>query len=276
MYLTGSYFKALHKMPLTKIGRSHVSSAVNKITGESGAAAAGRARAHLSAFFTWCLQQGHCGDRDNPVVDSANPKAGPPRDRVLKDGELAAIWAACGDDDYGKIIRLLILTGCRREEIGGLRWSEIDLDAGMLKLPGERTKNHHAHELPLVPAALDIIRLIPQRVGRDHLFGDRSPHGFSKWGQGKAAFRDGIVEPWRPHDLRRTLTTGMCELGIEPHIVEAITNHRSGHKSGIAGTYNYARYKPQMKTALNVWADHVRSLVEENERKVVSINSLRD
>ena len=75
------------------------------------------------------------------MVGTNDPAEGiEPRDRVLTPGELKAIWRQCRDDDFGRIIRLLLLTACRRDEIGGLRWSEVDLETGKLLLPKDRTK----------------------------------------------------------------------------------------------------------------------------------------
>jgi hypothetical protein len=81
------------------------------------------------------------------------------------------------------------------------------------------------------------------------------------------------VRGWVIHDIRRTVATGMAEIGILPHVIEAVLNHVSGHKAGIAGVYNRATYEPQMKAALALWADHVRSLVEGSERKIIPLHS---
>src|SRR5262249_33575970 len=102
------------------------------------------------------------------------PKQG---EHVLSNAELAKLWNACGDDDHGRILKLLILLGSRRQEVGGMRWSEFDLDAGTWTLPVERSKNHRSHTIVLPPAALAIIEAVP-RTSRDHLFGDRA-EGFS-------------------------------------------------------------------------------------------------
>jgi integrase len=266
LYLTGpQYFASLHKKPLTKITRSDVSARLDAIYMASGAPTASQARKHLSAFFVWCLSRGHC--LQNPVVATEAVKSGPGRERVLNDDELRAVWNACQDDDLGRIIKLLILTGCRCSEIGGLRWSEIDLDAGTISLPPERCKNGRAHKLTLPPMAMEIIRSVPQRVGRDHLFGDRA-NGFTSWAK-QHSLGDGITEPWTLHDLRRSAATHMAEIGIQPHIIEAVLNHASGHKAGIAGIYNRATYAREMKNALAVWSDHVASIVAGSERKVI-------
>jgi integrase len=264
LYLTGKqYFGPLHAKPLTKIGRSDIATCLNKITVNSGAPSASRARAHGTAFFTWCLQQGHCDL--NPFVGTANPKSGPPRDRVLDNVELAAVWNACDmDTDFGRILRLLILTGCRRQEIGGLRWDEVDLERGTITLSADRVKNKREHTLPLVPTAAAIIASVPRT--RDHVFGSWAANGFNAWHQ-KDALRDGCKE-FHIHDVRRSVATGMAEIGISSEIIEAVLNHYSGHRAGVAGTYNRARYFQQMKNALERWAVHIDEIIS-GARKVV-------
>jgi integrase len=271
LYLSGTkYFPTLHRKPIDSITRADIAPHLDRIGVDSGTASAGRARAHLSSLFRWALRRGHC--RENPVLATEAPKIEAERERVLSADELRQVWNGCGDDDYGRIIRLLILTGCRREEIGGLRWSEINLDQGTLTIPAERSKNHRAHTLPLSAMALDILRAVPQRDGRDHLFGQRSD-GFQTWAHSKRALLKavGAMKEWRLHDLRHTLSTGLNELGVEPHHVEAILNHVSGHKDVVAGRYNHAQYRSQMAQALALWADHVRAVVTGTAPKVVAL-----
>jgi integrase len=198
---------------------------------------------------------------------------------VLDDSELAAIWRAAGDDAYGKVIKLLILTGCRRQEIGGMRWSELDLEKGSWTLPPERTKNGRAHILRLMPLALKIIQSAPERVARDHLFGSRSSSGLSDWGHAKADLDQRLgatVKPWRLHDLRRTYATRLCDLGVAPHVVEQLLNHASGHKGGVAGIYNRSNYANEVRAALALWADHIATITGNGERKVLAFPQDRD
>ena len=165
---------------------------------------------------------------------------------------------ALGQTRFSDIVRLLILTGQRREEIGGLRWAEIDLDRNVIVFPPERTKNRRKHELPLSMQARAVIERQPRRKGREFVFGIGAG-GFSGWSDCKAnlAARAKLKAEWRLHDLRRTAATMMAELGVLPHIIEAILNHVSGHRAGVAGIYNRARYEGEMRTALQRWADHV-------------------
>jgi integrase len=273
LYLTKpQYFGPLHSAPINDITVADIASRLNTINRNSGAVTAGRARSALSSVFTWAMQQGFMGPNPhNPASVTKNPDDGASRDRVLEDTEMAAIWKACRDNEFGKIVKLLMLTACRREEVGGLRWSEIDQDKATITLPKTRTKNKHEHMLPLTPMAVDLIGSIPQRVDRDHLFGDRSANGFTDWGQkGHLAARVELAEEWTLHDIRRSVATWMAEHGnVEPHIIEAILNHYSGHRKGVAGTYNRARYAVQMRAALRLWDDHLRSLIQGGRRKVL-------
>ena len=189
---------------------------------------------------------------------------------MLSNDELSAVWRACGDDDFGRIIKLLILTGCRRSEVGGMKWSELDETTGEWTVPGERTKNACNHTLSLPTAFWEIVRSVPRRVNRDHLFGHYGTRGvgFSHW-----MLKDDLderlgtsVKPWVIHDTRRTVATRMSDIGVQPHIVEQILNHK---KKGVAGVYNRSVYKKEVKAALSLWADHVRTLVDGGERVIV-------
>jgi integrase len=271
LYLTDrAYFGPLHATAIGAITRADVAARLRLIAKNSGTVSAGRARSALSTMFAWAIGEGLA--ESNPVIGTNRPADSTPRDRVLKNEEVVAIWKASGDDDYGKIVRLLLLLGGRRAEIGGMRWSELDFEKGLWSLPKERAKNGRALTLPLPPQVLDIIKTAPERVGRDHLFGQRAESGFTHWGLSKAQLDKrlaGKAVPWRLHDLRRTCATRLADLGVQPHVIEAILNHYGGFRSGVSGTYNRSPYEREMRTGLALWADHVRSLVEGGERKVL-------
>jgi integrase len=267
-YLTGRYFRPLHGIPIDKITRKDIAARLVTITRESGSITAARARATLGTFYTWCLRMGLV--EHNPTIGVIQPEDTKGRSRVLSDAELATVWVA-GDDDFGKIVKLLVLTGCRRQEVGGMRWSELDAEAGTWTIPAERSKNGRAHELPLPPDAWDIINGVPPMASRDQLFGTRAPGGFVYWSEGKRRLNARLgaaVAPFVLHDLRRTVATRMADLGVQPHIIEQILNHQSGHKAGPAGIYNRSSYDREVRAALALWADHVRVLVEGGERLV--------
>jgi integrase len=269
-YLTGPYFKPLHGMPVDKVSRKDIAARLVAIARDHSNIVASKARDTLSAFYVWCLQSGLC--EANPVIGTRKPEGNPARERVLSDQELVAIWSACKDDDYGRIIRLCVLLCSRRAEIGGLAFSELDLEGPQPSwtLPAKRSKNGVKHTLPLMPMALDIIRAVPRLVSRDQLFGARSENGFASWDKGKLTLdaRSGVSN-WTPRDIRRSAATKMADIGIAPHIIETILNHVGGHKGGVAGIYNKSSYVNEVRRALAIWEDHLRSLVEGGERKVV-------
>jgi integrase len=188
LYLTGSYFKLLHPLALGSVTRSDVAAAVRAVVNKHSSTTAASARRHLSSFFSWTISEGLLGNGANPVDGAFSPDGGAARDRVLSNDELVAVWHGCLDDDFGKIVRLLILSGARRTEVGGImRRSELDLEAGTWTLPAARSKNHRAHTITLPAAAWDIIRTVPDN-GRGCLFGDRSPAGFTAWAFAKNDF----------------------------------------------------------------------------------------
>jgi len=155
-----------------------------------------------------------------------------------------------------------------------MRWSEIDLERRVWALPGSRTKNHRDHTVPLSGPALAIIAARPRQPDRDLIFGS-GQKAFSGWSNAKYALdarlrASGAELPeWRVHDVRRGVATHMGEIGILPHVIEAILNHVSGHKGGVAGIYNRAAYEDQVRTALDRWAEWLMAMVEERDSNVV-------
>ena len=261
LYLVGGAFKPLHAMPLADVARADVAARVSAIARERGTATAAAARRALSAMYAWAVASGWA--ENNPVIGTRAPAQGPAGSHVLSDAELAAVWRAVGgESDFGRCVRLLTLLAARRSEVGGMRWSEIDLADGTWTLPAARSKNKRSLTLSLPPAALDIIRSV-QRHGLDHLFG---PTGFTNWEHSKAALDRAlgdVVRPFTLHSLRRTAATRMADLGVEPHVIEAVLNHYGGHRRGTAGIYNRSTYASAMRYALARWAEHLLALVEE-------------
>jgi integrase len=271
--LDGDYFKPLHSMSVSEIAHPDIAARLSAITRAHSAHTAAAARRTASAAFRWFMEEGWISA--NPVIGTRRPQQVKAREHVLTNVELALVWRACGDDDFGRIIKLLILLGSRRQEIGGMRHSECDFDANTWELPPERSKNGRPHKVVLPPTALAIIKSVPQTF-RDHLFGDRAGDGFTSWSRGKVDLDRrlaGKVRPFRVHDLRRSVATGMADIGIEPHHIEACLNHYSGHRAGPAGVYNRARYERQVAAALARWDEHVVALVEGRASKVVPLTA---
>jgi integrase len=210
-------------------------------------------QAYLKRLFKWC----HSRDiiAANPIAAMEMLGKARSRDRVLADEELVRLWRAACSGPHHAAVRLLILTGSRREEIARLQWSEIDGDT--IRLEGERTKNGEPHIIQLSAPALEVLRDIRRTCEFVFTVDGKKPVG--SWNRAKAALDKAAgVTGWRIHDLRRTVATGMNELGTEPHIVEAILGHTI---KGVAGVYNRAKYEAGKRAALEAWGDHVTGLV---------------
>jgi integrase len=157
--LSQQYFGPLHRLSVNAVTRQAVAARLHEIRRATSDGTAGRARAQLAAAFTRLMQEGIC--ESNPTIGTKAQQERPQRDRVLSNDELVRVWNACQNaGEYGAIVKLLILSSCRRSEIGGLRWSEIHDDA--IHLPPERTKNGRAHVLPLTPMMRSIIENVPR------------------------------------------------------------------------------------------------------------------
>ncbi|MCW6506968.1 site-specific integrase [Hyphomicrobiales bacterium BP6-180914] len=267
------HWAPLRGVAVGSVKRSHVASRLAEIAVENGPFAANRARAALSALYGWAVGEGL--SETNPVFGTHKPAEEKTRDRVLSDEELALVWQLVPGTDFVSIVRLLILTGQRREEVGGLLWHEVG--ASLWRIGKERTKNRLPHEVPLSPAALSIIGGLPHREGRDLVFGI-GQGGFSGYGKPKAELDARILAalkqrhgtktklaPWRLHDIRRTVATRMADLGVLPHVIEAVLNHISGHRAGVAGVYNRAAYAAEKRAALDLWGARVAKLVEASD-----------
>jgi len=214
-------------------------------------------------MFAWAIGEGLV--EANPVIGTNKASESKSRERVLSDAELAAIWKAAPDNDYGRIVKLLMLTAQRREEIGGLAWSEIDRTGKLIALPSGRTKNNRPHDVPLSDPAMAVLESTPPREGRALVFGI-GKGGYSGWSRSKEALDESAkLAPWTLHDLRRSAATRMADLGVGPHIVEAVLNHVSGHKSGVAGIYNRSTYAEEKRAALDLWASHLRIAIAAAE-----------
>jgi integrase len=291
-----TYWRPLHKTPVPAIDRRLVSQELHRIAREHGEVAANRGRSSLSALYTWAIKEGLAGA--NPVIGTNRVTEEQSRARVLDDGELRAIWAATnGTAAYARIVRLLMLTGLWRNEIGALAREEIDLRAEVIAIPGRRTKNGRPHVTPISPQ----VRAIVGAAASDGaaLVFSGGTAGFSGWSRGKErlderiarARRDEAVPDrqgkpltgverqrhalarWTLHDIRRTVATRLADLGIEPHVIEEVLGHASGHKAGVHGIYNRSGYEAQKRSALTLWGEKLVELVEGRTAAVVPLRA---
>jgi len=191
----------------------------------------------------------------------ALPNRAVPRDRVLTDDEIRAVWRAADSCGYpfGTIVQLCILTGQRRSEIGRLKWDYIDAEHRLVALPGSETKNNRQHTFPIGDVARGIIGAIERTS--PYVFPARRPFRrdmpatvYNGWAKGKRQL-DTLcpISPWTLHDLRRTFSTNLAGLNTPPHVLERLLNHSSGTISGVAAIYNRFQYLDEMRESVNRW-----------------------
>lgn len=266
-------WQPLHRRAAHTLKKLDIAERLSEIEAESGRVTSNRARSTANAMFVWAMQEGLVDS--NPVAGTKKRKE-TTRKRVLNADELVAVWKACNGDEHSTIVRLLILTAQRRQEVGGMAESEVQRDFKMWSLPGSRTKNGFPHLVPLPAVALAL--LPAPRTDRDFLFG-RGDGAFSGWSRCKerldariasnAADGKGIA-PWTLHDLRRTARTGMGSIGVAPHIAERVLNHVSA-RSDMEKTYDQWQYLEEKRSALDRWAAHVMDLVEGRASKIITL-----
>jgi integrase len=190
------------------------------------------------------------------------PGAESTRERVLSDEELLAVWRASEvKGAFGKAVQLLILTGLRREEVGRLKWSEVNVAAGAITLSGERTKNGKPHLVPLSPAALALLQGMPRIC--EYVFTMNGSQPITSWSRVKVDLDElSEVTGWRTHDIRRTVVTGLQRLGANLQTIEAVLKHVTGSRSGVVGVYQRHSFTDEKRAALEAWGAYVMALVE--------------
>jgi integrase len=244
---------------------------------------ANRLKAVLSKFFNWCASRDVI--KASPVVGVASPSREIARDRVLPDDELRRLWGAaetvggnagshaCEVLERNRLIaaacayvKLLILTGQRRGEIGSLRWTEVGDDA--LSIGAERMKGKQAHVVPLSTQAAAVIQSMPKQD--EFVLGAALRWHYHHVKDALDA-QLGDVPEWVVHDVRRSVASGMARIGISVPVIEKILAHRSGTFRGIVGTYQRHSFLPEMAIAAQKWADHVERLVSGKVARVVKL-----
>jgi len=234
--------------------------------------------AYASAMLGWCAKHGYIDA--NPLASMAKPDAPAARQRVLTDEELIAVWEATTHltTPYGAFFRLLTLTGQRRGEVAGMNWAELDQGSCLWTVPADRAKNGVAHLVPLSPQAMaEIQSMVPNDEANwpksGFVLSRTKGVALNSFSQAKSELDAAIVEAeecqplpaWRVHDLRRTVATGLQRLGIRFEVTEAVLNHVSGAKGGVAGIYQRHDWKEEKRAALNAWAAHIDRIISGAE-----------
>jgi len=258
-------FEGLYKKPINEIKRGDVVRVLDGIVAKGTPTRANRALAAIKKLMNWCV------DRDmleaSPVATLRPPTKETARDRVLTNDELRTIWHAANDEGFpfAQFVQLLMLTGQRRGEISGMRWSEIDLNEAVWTLPASRVKNGRLHIVPLPQMAIDILRSTSRFLESDLVFTTNGKTPISGFGRLKPRLALALpkdTEGWRFHDLRRTASTEMARIGVMPHVIDAVTNHKYGVVSGVGATYNRYTYLNEKREALDRWAITIQTTMK--------------
>jgi integrase len=263
--------KALGKKPLPLIKRGDLAPIFDKV--DDKPATARLIHATLRKLFRWAVSRGDIDRSPLEGVEAPPPVAA--RDRVLSDEELALVWKSSGDLGwpFAGLFRLLILTGQRRSEVASLDWSEINGAEATWTLPSQRSKNKKPHLVPLTEQAIAVLDEFafegtwPNKGLVFSVTGKTPISGFSKAKSRLDALvtkaRGAELGPWRTHDLRRTVATGLQRLGVRFEVTEAVLNHVSGARGGIAGVYQHHDWAHEKREALTAWAQHVARLADD-------------
>jgi integrase len=276
-----SWLRPYHSWPAHTVTNREVSLALKHCMEKSGGPSAIALKSAMSAMWTWAIKEGCYGITQNPVTyardvdDEPDEERAEAAARLLSEVELVAIWQGVDPgSEFGKCVRLMVLTLCRRKEVGGAKWSDFDDPEHPSKwtFPNQETKTgkHRQkkqmgdHVLPVTSLMREIIATVHPRAGTDRLFGSvHAGNGFQSWSDGKAALDEKINIPrWKLHHIRRSVSTILGDMGTPPHVVEQILAHSSGGtRNAVARLYNRSRYETEVRAVLTMWSDHIAELV---------------
>jgi integrase len=255
------------------ITRDDVRTLIERIVDRGAKYQAHNIFSHARKFFNWCIGRGLI---DHSPCDRLKPAAligvKQPRQRVLTDDELRAVWAATDELPYpnGPFYKMLMLTGARKTEVSDAAWSEFDFDKSMWTIPAERFKSNAMHMVPLTPWAKQILRSLPRFTRGDYVFtttsGIKPINGFSKSKSELDALAS--IPEWNIHDLRRTVRTRLSELRVRENVAEMVIGHA---RKGLARVYDQHQYRDEMREALEAWERKLRSIVRPATSKVVAL-----
>lgn len=246
---------------IRKISRKDVLEIMDAASARGALYQSNRILAHIRKLFNWCIERGIV--ETNPTNGIRKQHREVARSRVLDEQEITSLLNACAQDGYPykQYVPLLLATAQRRGELANMRWSELDLENRTWTIPAERSKNRKPHVVPLSDYAMKLLDELPQFVDCDLVFTTTRLSPISSFS--KALRRLKAVSgtsDWHMHDLRRTATSGMASLGVDPHVADKILNHMNGIISGVALVYNRHDYKDEKREAVEKWGQYLARL----------------
>jgi integrase len=296
-YVTGYYVKPLHNYPIDELTRVLIQTQIDIIAKQSGKRTAKACKTALGVFFNWALDKGYLPeDHPNPMPRVKVPEQSKPRKRVLTNDEIRQIWKACDalETELKEIkagtrtrkghvsniasphaTKLAFLTGLRRQNIGELKWSEVDLNNAELRIPAERMKNNRELCCPLSKWAVEILRNYKRRPGDDYVFpanygGNRKLDDTTTQINRRIVNAGGVPpENWTFHDIRRTFRTRLAALGVTSGVAEGLLGHVTPKESPMEPVYNRHEYWPEKRNAVTMWETNLRAIIAGTAEKIV-------
>nr|WP_246523558.1 site-specific integrase [Neoroseomonas eburnea] len=246
------------KRPAARLSKGEAVGVLDDLLKDGSAAMAGRTLAYARACYAWAEKRGKV---------AGNPFEGIPigagivkRERVLTPEEVGAVWnaAAAMGEPWGPLFRVLLLTLARRDEVAGMRWSELSDDLATWTIPGERMKRGDAHVVALPEAAREALRAVKRIKGRDLVFSTTGRTPVSGFTKAKAALdKAAKVKGWRLHDIRRTGVSALAAMGFNPVVADMLLAHQPARLSTVARVYQRHDFAAEREAALKAWAEHV-------------------
>jgi integrase len=264
-------------LPLKDFNKWEIRPLIAGIVDDGKPVQANRVLAAIKTMLNWCVSEDLIDS--NPAMAVQKPTRERIRERKLGNEELKAVIMACEELDYpgGSLIKMLVLTGQRRDEVRLLRWREIDLEHAIWTLPGERAKNGQSHLVPLSGLVLTLLDSLPRFPGEFVFSASAGRSPYSNLVKPKRAIdkMTGVTD-WTLHDLRRTAATGMGQLGIAGETIARVLNHSERAIAGVTARYNQHEYTAAKRHALEAWARHVEGLIEPQRENVVPLQKQKD
>ena len=267
-YLDKHILPAWAGREFTSVRRGDVARLLDAIEDKAGPVAADFALSVVRNICNWYLARHE--DYASPVVKGMrrSKPAERARDRILNDDELRALWAATEDGSFGAFVRLLLLTGQRREKVAGMKWADVSID-GVWTIAADEREKGNGGELELPAAALEILKGRPRLADNPHIFAGRGGSHFSGYSKCKSALDAKLeLEPWTLHDLRRTARSLMSRAGVAPHVAELTIGHV---QKGILATYDRHTYRDEKADALRKLSALIETILVPAGGKVVRI-----
>jgi integrase len=270
-YLDKHILPAWAGREFTEITRGDVAKLLDTVEDNAGAVSADKTLAHLSSVFNWYASRHD--DYRTPLVKGMrrSKPSERARERILSDDELRAVWkAAEANGTFGAFLRVLLLTGQRRDKVATMKWADVAID-GTWTIPAEKREKGNAGELVLPDQALAIIKAQPRLGDNPYIFAGRGDGHYSGFSKGKAALDLKAPMPqWQLHDLRRTARSLMSRANVRPDIAERVLGHAIG---GVEGIYDRHQYADQKAHALKALAGLIDTIINPTDNVVPMVSA---